>query len=78
MSLPDQIADFTAFALLLADQQGDEVTLDDAFQQWKEVDQSELAVLQSRLRSFDAGERGRPANESLDELRSKLLDKYGE
>lgn len=78
MDLQNQIANFTAFARLLADQQGHDLTLDDAYQKWKEIEPDELVELQSRLRSYDEGERGRLASESMAELRSRLLARFGE
>ncbi len=77
MAISEQIEDFAAFARLLAEQKGDAITLDDVYQQWKEVDPHEVAILQERLDSYDAGERGRPADESMAELRQRLLAKFG-
>jgi len=77
MAITEQIADFTAFARLVAEQEGDSISLDDVYQQWKEIDPNEVAILQERLDSYDAGERGQPANESMAELRKRLLTKFG-
>ncbi len=78
MAISEQIANFTAFARLLAEQKGDNISLDDAYQEWKEIDPDEVALLQQRLDSYDAGERGRPAEETMAELRQRLLAKFGE
>jgi len=77
MAITEQIADFTAFARLLVQQEGDNISLDDAYQQWKEIDPDEVAVLQNRLESYDAGEQGQPADVSMAELRKRLLTKFG-
>ena len=77
MAITEQIADFTAFARLLVHQEGENLSLDDVYQQWKEIDPDEVAILQNRLDSYDAGERGQPANESMAELRKRLLTKLG-
>ncbi len=77
MAITEQIADFTAFARLLVQQEGDNISLDDVYQQWKEIDPDEVAILQNRLDSYDAGERGQLANESMAELRKRLLTKFG-
>lgn len=77
MDISQQLADFTAYAQLLANEQGGNLTLDDAYEQWKSIDPQELATLRDRLRSYDAGERGRPASESMADLRNRLLAKYG-
>jgi len=77
MAITEQIADFTAFARLLAQQEGDNISLDDVYRQWKEMDPDEVAVLQNRLDSYDAGERGQTADASMAELRKRLLAKFG-
>jgi len=53
------------------------ISLDDAYQQWKKIDPDEVAILQNRLDSYDAGERGQSADESMAELRKRLLTKFG-
>ncbi|MEM9352176.1 MAG: hypothetical protein AAGA92_04110 [Planctomycetota bacterium] len=65
MTITEQIEGFTEFARRLAAQHGDQLTLDDIFRQWKEVDPAEIAVLRERLASYDAGERGVPVDEFL-------------
>ncbi len=77
MAISEQIADFTAFARLLAEQKGDHISLDDAYQEWKEIDPDEVAILQQRLDSYDAGDRGQPAEGTMVELRKRLLAKFG-
>ncbi len=77
MSITQEIDLFASFAKQIAEQQGQELTLDDAYQQWRAIDQTEIEVLRQRLESYDAGERGRPANEVMDELRLKMSRKYG-
>jgi len=77
MAITEQIADFTAFARLLVQQKGGNISLDEVYQQWKEIDPDEVVILHDRLDSYDAGERGLPADESMTELRKRLLTKFG-
>jgi len=75
MTVTEQIDDFTAFAKHLADQQGDEFTLEGAFQQWQSYDPQEVETLRQRLASYDSGERGRPVDEFLAERRAARANK---
>lgn len=77
MTLTEQIADFSAFAMKLAQEQGEQISLDDAFHQWRAIDPKEVEILRERLAKYDAGERGRPAKETMRDLRARLHAKYG-
>lgn len=77
MALGQEIADFTAFAMRLEQERGRGLSLDEAYQQWREIDRREVALLKERLASYDAGERGRPADEVMTELRAKLIARHG-
>ncbi len=70
MTATKQIDDFSAFAKQLAEQQGDNFSMEEAFCQWRGIDHAELEILRERLTSYDAGERGRPVDEFLSERRA--------
>lgn len=70
MTATEQIDGFTAFAKQLAQEQGDDFSLENAFRQWQTVDHQEVRILQERMASYEAGEHGRPVSEFLAERRA--------
>ncbi|MEO0529067.1 MAG: hypothetical protein AAF266_00680 [Planctomycetota bacterium] len=70
MTIDDQIADFTAFAKNLAQQQGDGLSLDEVYQRWKGVDPAEATILKDRFAAFQAEGPGQPVDEFLKERRA--------
>ena len=70
MTAAEQIDGFSAFAKQLAQEQGEDFSLEDAFRQWQAVDHREVEILQERIASYDAGERGRPVDAFLAERRA--------
>lgn len=66
MTATEQIDEFSAFAKQLAEQQGDNFSMEEAFRQWQAIDPAEVAILRERLAS---GEPGRPVDEFLAERR---------
>lgn len=77
MAILEQLEAFADFAKRLEEQRGAEVTLDEAMREWQCIDHEEVAILQERIASYEAGERGRPADEVMAELRTKLVAKFG-
>ncbi len=78
MAIAEQLEEFAAFAKQLEQLRGEEISLDEAIKQWQEIDHNELTILKERYASYQAGERGRPAEEVMAELRSKIVAKHGE
>lgn len=70
--LQQQIEDFTTFAKQLAEEHGEHLTLDQAFEMWRQVDQAEVDLLRERLASYDAGEKGLPVDEVIAEVRQSI------
>ncbi len=76
MSIADQIADFTAFAKRLVEERGDEgISLDTVIDQWQALNQQDVAAVREALESYDAGERGIPAKDAMQQLRARLSGK---
>jgi len=77
MAITEQLAEFAEFAKRLEAERGEEVSLDEAMREWQAIDHAELAILRERYASYQAGERGRPVDEMMAELRTKHVAKYG-
>ncbi len=76
MAIQEQNLNFEAFAKCLAEQSGEEISLQDALEMWESIDEDAMAI-QAAINSYEAGERGRPADEAMAELRAKLKQKHG-
>jgi len=69
MTVTEQIDDFTAFAKRLAQQQGEVFSVRAALDIWEAIGDDTHAI-QEAIDSYEAGERGRPADDFLAERRS--------
>lgn len=72
MTASEQIHSFTTFALALTKQEGEHLSLDEIYQRWWQENHAgdDLVAIQEAVDSFEAGERGRPADEFLAEQRA--------
>ncbi len=72
MTATQQIENFTAFAKALTQQEGEEISLDEIYSRWwdKQHRDEDFAAIQEAVVSYEAGERGRPAEQFLTERRA--------
>ncbi len=79
MSIADEISDFNAFAKRFVEEQGNpELSLDVVIDRWQALNRQDLSAVREALESYDAGERGVPAEEAMQQLRAKLDKKLRE
>jgi len=79
MAITEQIADFTAFAQRLADERDSEdLTLEAIIDEWQALNKKDVAAIREAIESYEAGERGIPAEEAMQQLRARVQDKFGE
>ncbi|MCA9239426.1 MAG: hypothetical protein KDA37_04470 [Planctomycetales bacterium] len=69
MTFTEQINDFTAFAKKLAEDQGEGFSVRAALDLWESRD-SDARAIQQAIDSYEADERGRPADDFLAERRA--------
>lgn len=80
MSIQKEIESFSSFALYQASVSGDELTLDDLYQQWRAENptpatrETDLQAVKAALLALEDGDRGTPAGELSAELRSRITD----
>ncbi|MEM9185418.1 MAG: hypothetical protein AAGB00_02855 [Planctomycetota bacterium] len=74
MSTADQIDDFAAFAHQAVAAGHEQLSIDELYDRWREqrTRDEDLAAIKAALASYDAGERSRPADEVIAELRAKV------
>lgn len=75
MTTSQQIAEFTAFAKTVAEQEGEHVSLDDIYQRWWDEQHSseDLAAIQEAHQQYESGERGEDARAVLASIRQQRV-----
>ena len=68
--------DFDAFIRHLAAQPGEAISVQEALRMW-DSREADAAAIQQAIDSYEAGERGRPAEQVMAELKAKLQKQYG-
>ena len=73
MTTSEQIAEFTAFAKIVTQQEGEEVSLDEIYDRWwqKRHTEEDLAAIKAAVEDYHLGDRGELARDVLAELRSR-------
>lgn len=78
MAIDQQIAEFNAFAQRLAEERGDQdLTLDTIIDEWQALNQEDVAAIREAAESYQAGERGIPAEKANQQLRDRVRGKFG-
>lgn len=72
MTLSEQLDQFNAFANRLAEQMGNELSIDEVYDKWwsDHRQSADLAAIREAHAEYQEGKRGRPAKEVLADLRS--------
>lgn len=72
MTASEQINAFNEFAKTVIAQEGEQLSLEEIQDRWweKQHQDEDLAAIQVAVDSYEAGERGRPADEFLAERRA--------
>lgn len=67
MPISEQLADFNAFVLRLAQLEGENLNIDQAYDQWSELrhQEEDLAAIQAAVDKYKNGERCELAREEL-------------
>jgi len=72
-SIDNDLQDFNRFAREHVSKEGPAQTIDELFDQWRTENppEEDLLAIQASLRDADAGERGKPIGDHIDEMRQK-------
>jgi len=73
MTTIEQLNDFSRFAKQVVEQEGKDLPLDVIFDRWHRVAfaEEDLQRIQASASDYEAGERGRPVDDVLSELKAK-------
>lgn len=71
MTATQQIESFTAFAKAITEQEGENISLDEIYDRWREQHHrdDDLAAIQQAHSDYENGDRGRPAEDVLADFR---------
>jgi hypothetical protein len=75
MTATQQIEDFTAFAKALAQQEGEDISLDEIFDRWwqEQHRNEDLEAIQAAVKDYENGDRCEIARDVLTDLRASEL-----
>lgn len=73
MALSEQIRDLTEFALAISHTEGEDISLEEVYQRWRQArhQQEDLLAVQEAHAEYQTGERGELAREELAEFRAE-------
>ncbi len=73
MAITEQLAQFNAFATKLAEQEGDDLTIEQVYDRWWENQHrdGEAAAIHEAHEAYETGDRGEPAEQVIAEFRTE-------
>ena len=73
LAITEQLAQFNAFTTKLAEQEGDDLTIEQVYDRWWEIQHrdEEAAAIHEAHEAYEAGDRGEPAEQVIAEFRTE-------
>jgi len=73
MAITEQLAEFNAFATQLAEQEGEDLTIEQVYDRWWETQHrdEEVAAIAKAHQDYLNGDRGEPAEQVIAEFRAE-------